>query len=88
LYRTKTKVVSGIAGSGGSMKKMIIAGAIAAVLVLITLIYLRIGSTAAEKGTEMMEQSQGTIDQARQAMDALNESVEESKKAIEQAGKQ
>jgi hypothetical protein len=67
------------------MKKGIGFAAILSIIVLLVFLYLRIGSKATEEAVSGMQESQGQIDDAKQAVDAMNASSDETKKAIENA---
>ena len=67
------------------MKKGIGLAAILSIIVLLVFLYLRIGSKATEEAVSGMKESQGQIDDAKRAVDALNASSEETRKAIENA---
>jgi hypothetical protein len=67
------------------MKKGIGFAAILSIIVLLVFLYLRIGSKATEEAVSGMQESQGQIDDAKQAVDAMNASGDETKKAIENA---
>ncbi|MBN1129032.1 MAG: hypothetical protein JXA71_08600 [Chitinispirillaceae bacterium] len=70
------------------MKKTVAAAAaIIALITLLAFVYLRIGTTAAEKGVEVMKESQGSVEQAKRSVEELNRSTEETKKALERMGK-
>jgi hypothetical protein len=67
------------------MKKGIGFAAILSIIVLLVFLYLRIGSKATEEAVSGMQESQGQINDAKQAVDAMNASSDETKKAIENA---
>jgi hypothetical protein len=67
------------------MKKGIGFAAILSIIVLLVFLYLRIGSKATEEAVSGMQESQGQIDDAKRAVDAINASSDETKKAIENA---
>ena len=67
------------------MKKGIGFAGILVVIVLLVFLYLRIGSKAGQEAVSGMKESQGQIDDAKRAVDALNASGDETKKAIENA---
>jgi hypothetical protein len=67
------------------MKKGIGFAAILAIIVLLVFVYLRIGSKATHEAVSGMKESQAQIDDAKRAVDALNASSDEAKKAIENA---
>jgi hypothetical protein len=67
------------------MKKTIGFIAILSVIILLVFFYLRIGEKAGTEAAAGMKESQGQIDDAKRAVDAMNASSDETKKAIENA---
>jgi Sec-independent protein translocase protein TatA len=66
------------------MKKVIGILVTIAILALIVFGYLRIGQKAGTTATEVMKESQGQVDNAKQAVEELNKSTQATDKALEQ----
>jgi Sec-independent protein translocase protein TatA len=67
------------------MKKTMGFIAVFFVIILLVFFYLRIGEKSCTEAVSGMKGSQGQINDAKQAVDAMNASTEETKKAIENA---
>jgi hypothetical protein len=65
------------------MKKTMGFIALLFVILLLVFFYLRIGEKASTEAAAGMQESQGQINDAKQAVDAMNASIEATKKAIE-----
>jgi hypothetical protein len=65
------------------MKKTMGFIAVLFVIIILVFFYLRIGEKAGTEAAAGMKESQGQIDEAKRAVDALNASSDETQKAIE-----